>query len=197
MIRLKYGNHKLGDDIAIFNMGTAKDCPSRKLGLCKVINKGLDCYAEKAERQYPKTVPAYREYQKLYWETHGAREILQDISRKVKGRRKPTRFFRFNESGDFGSQDDVDKLSTIAEGLKCFGITTYGYTARSDLDVSNAKFLAKGSGYDPKNNGTCIVISKEEPVPEGYIECPGEAKSCSKCNLCKIDVPHNIAFRQH
>jgi predicted metal-binding protein len=33
-----------------------------------------------------------------------------------------------------------------------------------------------------------------DELPKGFILCPG---SCKRCNLCKIDVPHNIAFRKH
>lgn len=194
---LKYGNHKLGDDTAIFNMSTAKDCPARKLGMCEVVNKGIKCYAEKAEDQYPNTVPKSRQSQRDYWRNRTANEILQDFAKKIKRRRKTTRFVRFNEAGDFHDQEDVEKLSTIAQGLGTLGITTYGYTSRKDLDFSRASFLVKGSGHTNGNNGTCTVIGRNDKVPDGYIECPGGEKGCSKCNLCKIDTKLNIAFRKH
>lgn len=193
-LRMKFGNHKLGDDTGIFNMGTAKDCPARKLGMCEVINKGIKCYAEKPEQQYPTVVPAYRENQRKYWETTPVERIVSDISQRINKRRKETRYIRFNESGDFYAQEDVDKLSIIAGHFKTIGITTYGYTARQDLDFSRAEFLVKGSGHDKGNNGTCRVILKGEPIPEGFLVCPMD---CRKCNLCKITVPHNIAFPKH
>jgi hypothetical protein len=31
MLRLKFGNHKLGDDTGIINMGPAGTCPSKAL----------------------------------------------------------------------------------------------------------------------------------------------------------------------
>lgn len=195
---LKFGNHKLGDDTAIFNMGTATDCPSRKRGLCEVSNQGIKCYALKAEQQYPKTVPAARERQKEYWQTHSASEITTDFLRKIVRRRKETLYLRFNESGDFESQSDVTKLSLVADGLlSAEGIRTYGYTARRDLDFSGAKFLVKGSGHDVGNNGKTIVIGPKDIVPAGFLECPGGKKGCSRCNLCKIDTKLNIAFRVH
>lgn len=194
MIKLKFGNHKLPDNTAIFNMGTAMDCPSKQLGLCDVVNKGIRCYAEKAELQYPNTVPAYRTAQQTYWRNNTAETILSDIIRKVQSRRKTTEYFRFNESGDFYDQSDVDKLSLVAAGLEELGIITYGYTARSDLDFTNTKFLVKGSGNLAGNNGNCTVIDSDGAVPDGYLVCPA---SCKRCNLCKIKVPHNIAFRKH
>lgn len=192
---LKFGNHKLSDDTAIFNMGTAIDCPSRALGLCRTINQGVKCYAEKAEIQYKDPVINARRSQEAEWKSKSGPELLEQIARRISARRKETRYLRYNESGDFYEQSDIDKLSFISEGLKEQGITTYGYTARSDLDFRRARFLCKGSGFSKENlNGSTIVILKDQPVPEGYIECPG---SCKRCNLCKIAVPHNVAFRKH
>ena len=198
-IKLKFGNHKLGDDTCIFNMGCAKDCPSKALGLCEVVNKGITCYAEKAENQYKEPTINYRKEQEKYWKSQDAITIAQEILNKIKNRRKETRFVRFNESGDFWGQEDVAKLSAVAEHIKHYrdDITIYGYTARSDLDFSKAKFLVKGSYHDKANNGKCIVIGKNESVPEGFIECPGGEQGCARCNLCKIDRKHNIAFRKH
>lgn len=192
-IKIKYGNHKLGDDTAIFNMCAAEDCPSKKLGLCKVVEKGITCYADKAERIY-KHVKPYRRCQQAYWQTESATSITRDIIHKIQNRRKETRYFRFNESGDFNDQSDVTKLSEVAARLKTIGITTYGYSARSDLCYVGVEFLIKGSGFNGCPNGSTTVIEKDDAIPEGYLECPG---SCKKCNLCKIDVPHNIAFRKH
>jgi len=194
MIKIKFGNHKLGDDTAIFNMCAAEDCPSKKLGLCEVVNKGITCYADKAERTY-RHVKAYRRCQQSYWRDRSSTEIVSEIAKRIKSRRKTTRYFRFNEAGDFNDQSDITKLSEVAEGLRTIGITTYGYTARSDLNFKDAKFNVKGSGHDIENTtGTTVVIGKSEPAPEGYLVCPG---SCKTCNLCKIDVHHNIAFRKH
>ena len=56
MIKIKYGNLKLGDDTIIFNMGPALTCPSKRLNLCPIYNESLlvkaKCYAEKAEILY-------------------------------------------------------------------------------------------------------------------------------------------------
>lgn len=195
---LRFGNHKLGDDTAIFNMSTAKECPSRKRGLCEVCNRGIKCYAFKAEQRFPKTVTRARENQKAYWKANKADKIAADFIRKIERRRKRTSFLRFNESGDFETQSDVTKLSVVAGAIKdCFGIITYGYTARRDLSFERARFLVKGSGHDKGNNGRTTVIGKDEEVPKGYIECPGGPKGCERCNLCKVDTKLNIAFRKH
>lgn len=196
MIRIKWGNHKIGDDTLIFNMSSAKDCPSKKLGLCTVVNKGVRCYADKAEVTYKATRP-YRRDQAAYWRSKSAAEIAGDIVKRITNRRKETRYFRYNESGDFQDQSDIEKLSEVAARLKTIGVTTYGYTARSDLNYQGINFLIKGSGFNGCPQGTTTVVGKKEPIPEGFIECPGGKQSCAKCNLCKVEHPFNIAFRKH
>ena len=193
-MKFKFGNHKLPDSTLIFNMGKASDCPSRTLGLCETVNMGIRCYAEKAEIQYSNVVPQYRDKQYAYWRTTSAEIILNDILNTINRRRKDTKLFRFNESGDFWNQKDVNKLSHIAIGLKSKGITTYGYTARSDLNYKDVQFLVKGSYNDSGNNGRCIVLNKTDPVPKGYIECPG---SCKTCSICSKNNKTNVAFRKH
>lgn len=202
MIKIKFGNHKLGDDTAIFNMCSAEDCPSKKLNLCKVIEKGITCYANKAERTYPAVLPA-RRCQQSYWNNTSARQITQDIAERIKSRRKETRYFRFNESGDFNNQADITKLSEISKGLRTIGITTYGYTARSDLNYQDCQFYFKSSGWTSEfGTGTAIVVRNESEIPEStatetWIKCPGKEQSCAKCNICKIDTKINVAFIIH
>jgi hypothetical protein len=199
----KWGNRKIGADTLIFNMSSATDCPSLKLGLCHISNNSIaKCYARKAENLYGQKIINYRNNQAVYWQSHSADEIFQYFAGPIasrKARSKDTNFFRYNEAGDFYSQSDIQKLTIIANRLKEeFGITTYGYTARSDLDYTNRGFLVKGSGWNNEQiDGTCIVINKIEPIPEGFIECPGLKQSCANCNLCKCNLKLNIAFRKH
>lgn len=197
---LKFGNHKLGDDTAIFNMSSAQDCPSKQLGMCEVINKGYRCYADKAETQYGDAVINARVRQGSFWRLSSEHEILQLISEKIKRRKKDTRYLRFNESGDFHDQCDIRKLSYISSGLKTIGITTYGYTARNDLDFRDANFYVKGSGWNHESlTGTTTIIKNKEDLPEStkdntWILCPN---SCKTCNICKINTKINVAFLYH
>lgn len=194
-LHAKFGNHKLGDNILIINMGTATDCPSAKLGKCNAINSGVKCYAFKAEQQYKDHVLGYREKQFKYWRNNSATKIANDIIQKIASRRgKATKYFRFNEAGDFWDQADVKKLSAVAQKLKNFNIVTYGFTARDDLDFSDVNFLVKGSGHNKGNNGTSVILEKNDPVPEGYKLCPG---NCRNCRFCMVDNNLNIAFRKH
>lgn len=195
-IKCKFGNHKIGKDTLIFNMGPAKTCSARLKGMCEVINKGYKCYAEKAEIQYKDKCINARIEQGKYWTKNTSTTIYNDLKQKILYRRNKTKYFRFNESGDFYTQRDIQKLNTISKKLKSeLNVTTYGYTARKDLKFNKVSFLIKGSNCSIKGStGKTKIIDKKEIVPRGYIECPG---NCVTCSLCKSSNNKNIAFRYH
>ena len=112
-LEVSYGNRKLGRDTMILNMGSAKNCPSKKLGLCKVCKI---CYASKAEKLYPNVLP-YRNRQAKYWSKRNAETISADIMADVKRKRNPIKKFRFSEAGDFRTQKDVDKMTDVCKVL--------------------------------------------------------------------------------
>ena len=61
------GNKKLPTTTAIFNMGSATDCPSLKKGLCTAVTeKKVTCYALRPENFRPLVLP-YRRRQEKYW----------------------------------------------------------------------------------------------------------------------------------
>ena len=184
----KFGSDKTGDDTLLLNMGSAMLCAARSQ--CRVLLEGRKCYPAQVERLHPE-VKLYRDRQAAYWLAEPAQRIVADILAKIAGRSPPTRFLRFNESGDFASQACVDKLSFIASELKRNGIVTYGFSARDDLDFSNAAFLVKGSGHDQGNNGRSVVIGPGEVVPVGHALCP---ENCRTCNICMRDDKVDIAF---
>ena len=190
----KFGNHKIGDDTIIFNMGPALTCPSKDLGMCPVTNKGYKCYARKQEIQYKELIINYRQRQQTFWKNATSNDFLRAIITEINKRRKLTRYFRFNESGDFFEQSDIRKLSTIARELKSIGIGTFGFSARSDLDFSDVEFIIKGSGHDKCPNGRTEVIGYISELPNGYILCPGD---CRDCYHCKENNKLNIGFLKH
>lgn len=184
----KFGSDKTGDDTLLLNMGSATLCPAR--AQCHVLLDGRKCYPAQVERLHPE-VKMFRDRQAAYWLATSEEDIVADILSKIAGRNPPTRFLRFNESGDFASQSCVEKLSFIAAMLRDQGIVTYGFTARDDLDFSAAAFLVKGSGHDRGNNGRSVVIGPGDPVPEGLVLCP---ENCRACNICMSAGQVDIAF---
>lgn len=194
---ISYGNHKLPKTTAIFNLTSATDCPSDKLGLCQAYKAGkCICYALKAEKQYPACLP-YRRRQARYWRTAKMSDIVADFFDALYSKRfyvqagvtEIVTMLRINESGDFRNQSDVDRLDFLAShlktkrGKKTPGILTYCYTARKDLDFSKLKALiVLGSGFSKKGiKGQFKMISKTDKIPAGYKECPGNCRICNRC----------------
>jgi hypothetical protein len=182
------GNSKIGKDTLIFNMTSATNCPSKKLGLCKHPNK---CYAMKAERMYKQVLP-FRERQAHYWESNNVDTIFNDLLNAL-NKHKNVKYIRFSESGDFTTQADVDKLLTI-----CFmlyrerpDIVVYGYTARKDLDFTGRErnLVIQGSGF--KIDNEFIAVGE---YSEGSIQCKG---SCASCSLCKEKGNRTIEVMYH
>ena len=198
-LEIKTGNHKIGFDTLIFNMGSATTCPSKKLGMCKVPDG--KCYALAPEKMYP-TVKPYRDRQEKYWKETDIETIkadLRELMSKKSKYIKRLKYFRFNEAGDFWSQTCVSKLDAIATMLKEeYSLLTYGYTARTDLDFSNVSFLVKGSNNDNGNNVKTMVIEHIEDKPKDFVKCPySKTVTCRNCNFCKSDKKLNIAFLLH
>lgn len=223
-MELSLGNDKLPDNTLILNMGSAKTCPSWKLGLCKVkcpITGKKECYALQPELMRPK-VKAYRDRQEVYWKNTDKYQIVKDFEtilnkhrKRINGKLIPlhkyVKYFRFNESGDFWSQDCIEKLDYLAAALKKYAIKTYGYTAREDLDFSKVEhFRVKGSSNTAGNNGITttlkmseieakinkfnkVTISREFGRHEFKV-CPMD---CSVCGMCKNNRKINIVFPLH
>ena len=185
------GNIKMPVSTAIFNMGSAKNCPSKKLGLCKAEKQGAKCYARKAEYMYPLTLP-YRERQGKLWGKISAEEFAFQFLVVNAYKRNPFSALRVNESGDFHSQDCVDKMEQIARILKRYGIVTYAYTSRSDLDYSKVRdSVIHGSGFTkPGIKGIFKIIPNKKARVKGFSSCKMNCKICKLCqkhsNVCVV-----------
>jgi hypothetical protein len=188
---IQAGNIKVPSTTCIFNMGSATDCPSLSLGLCKATipdGKGgfkSICYASKSEKSYRPDVLPYRRRQEEFWksvspEQWSAQFLLINSIRKNKFDK-----VRFNESGDFWSQDCVRKAESIARILFKFGITCYCYTSRSDLDFSNVrKLIINGSSFKKKGIiNEFVMVRKGEVPPKGYGKCASDCKVCNRCSI--------------
>lgn len=194
------GNTKIGKDTLIVNMGSATECPSKKLGLCKIAK----CYAEKAEIQYPNVLP-FRMRQENYWLDTDAFGIVEDLTYvfSFNNRRTiPVKFVRVNEAGDLHSHKCLTKLIHIAKMMP--SIVFYTYTHRSDLvDNGTHKRLPSNlvlncSNFTRKGLNTfkaivsvkvhsmkAIFKVRKEILKFSDFACFGD---CSKCGYCK--KPH-------
>ena len=187
-IKYSNGNRKIGRDTIIINMGSATDCASKRLGLCKVCAR---CYAVKAERQYPSCLP-YRRLQAKIWSYTSAESIASQILGIAGVKSGRVKYLRFSESGDFRTQGDVDKMSTVAK-LLAGKLIVWGYTARSDLDFSRVSdnLVVNGSGFMLHNN--FVAVPK---FTGNNLLCGGEG-SCEECKLCKVRLHKTIEVEYH
>jgi hypothetical protein len=180
---LAKGNMKLPTTTAIFNMGSATDCPSLKKGLCQAfIGDKCVCYAMRPEGFRPACLP-YRRRQEKYWKAVSAPRFVLEFCDTNQRKRKPFKTLRLNESGDFWNQKCVAKAEYIARLLKLDGVKTYCYTARSDLDFSGCESLVvNGSGFKaPGVKGDFLFVKNADDAPKGYGVCPGDCRGCVRC----------------
>lgn len=108
---LSYGNEKIADHVAIFNMGSAHDCPNLGTKFCQVDAK--DCYAVRSENNFPLPLH-YRRKQEIIWMHLDAVTWARAFRRHYQRKRADVSALRFNESGDFRHRHDLLKADEIA-----------------------------------------------------------------------------------
>jgi hypothetical protein len=182
---IKGGNFKLPKTTAIFNMSSTFECASLAKGMCQaIVEKKLVCYARKAEIQYPNVLP-YRRRQEKFWKETDAIEFATQFLFINALKRKPFKIIRFNEAGDFHTQACVDKVEAIAKILAKYGVKTYLYTSRKDLDFSKVEhFVINASGFEHKDlTNDFRLVQNLEDVPKGYDVCEQDCTVCARCSV--------------
>lgn len=188
---IAFGNKKLPDTHGILNLSSAKNCPSAALGMCAVEKV---CYAKKCERI--RTTYLNKNLAVEEWLNRASEDDIFDmISAYVEAQPQEVTHLRLNEAGDFRDQAQVDMFSRIADRLKeKYGIVTYGWSARKDLDFSNAHILLNGSSEEVKGAirvFKAVTRAEFDALPKDAVICGGSrGLSCRTCHLC-----HNDKFR--
>jgi hypothetical protein len=131
----------------------------------------------------------YRRLQEFIWDNTSSLDIALQIIGIQKNAYKKARYLRFSESGDFKCQNDIAKMDYIAKMIKPYGITTYGYTARRDLDYSNVEnMIVNGTGFMISNRIKLVKEYNDSMV----LQCKSD---CRVCDYCKIAGNKNIHFK--
>jgi hypothetical protein len=184
---LSFGNSKIADSVAIFNMNSATDCPNAKTENCQV--PWSDCYAHKAENMYNNTLP-YRRRQEYLWDCLDAETWAKAFLAAVSRKRKPVNAVRFSEAGDFRHTGDIIKVDRIAEIMSEKDITVYTYSASNYLDWSEAEHFTVNQSNDFEDFGDRLytAVPEKSDIPEDGVQCPYEATDgdikCGDCRLC-------------
>ena len=186
-IKIKRGNKKLSRDTFIINITSYTDCPSRHMGFCALGNK---CYARNPELRFKASL-SYKRMQETIWDNTTAESIAYQLISIQQGAYHKARYLRFSEAGDFKSQVDIDKMDIIAKMIKPYGLTTYGYTARRDLDYSNVQhMIVNGTGFMIANN--IKLVTEYDNTME--LQCHSD---CGTCDYCKTAGNKMIHFKIH
>ena len=175
-------NRKLGKKIGVFNLPARKTCPG-KTEYC-----GKCCYAMKAEKCYPSAKASraknYIESKKEHFAENMDREIMQ---RKISSK------MRIHESGDFYSQEYLDKWIEVV--TRHPEIQFLAYTKMfAKLDFSKApKNLILYASLDPDNNNdrhsipfnfrACKIVDDKKDAPKGWYIC-NPMKDTGHHNYC-------------
>jgi hypothetical protein len=153
------GNSKLSDDTMIINFTSALECPS--INVCPITQKA--CYAVAGETRFKdsrrknlKVQNIWREAmnQAIYGDKNAvdkvfsiARLYIETLNaKKDNGNyvyKKPIRYVRFNEVGDFFTQSIVNAAADFAAFAKQYGVMCMAYTANKYL---NFKAIHPGTG---------------------------------------------------
>jgi hypothetical protein len=122
----------------------------------------------------------FRRSQTKLFDKLSAEQIAEQIIKKAKAKKLvKIKYLRISEAGDFRNQEDLNKMSNIANLLEKENIRAYGYTARTDLNYTNiSKNLVINGSYFMVDNSFIPV----KQYTEGGVRCLG---NCRICNLCK------------
>jgi hypothetical protein len=221
---LSKGNNKLHEDVLVFNMNSATDCPNAKTkengesetGLCQV--GWQQCYAHVSENMYDESLN-YRRRQEYLWDHLDpdtfAKAFRLAVDRKIAhykcdNEERSAYDLRFSQSGDFRHRGDIIKADRVAELLQEDGIDVYTYSASYKLDWDVADHLVINESVEFADYGerNFTAFASLEDVPDDYVVCPhsydkamgvdaDELTECGDCRLCIEEDAGDVAILAH
>lgn len=212
---LTWGNTKIADHVAIYNLNSAKDCPNIETEHCQVDAE--DCYARKMEKAYGSPLD-YRRRQEVLWDHLDADTFVEAFLDHVRNKVTHPRGcvhslgdvdLRFNQAGDARHRGDVVKMERIARQLAEYGIEAYTYSASSYLDWDDAETLTvnQSNNFDDYGDRHFTAIpegvdsSTVEWLDDQAVQCPYDRDDgsiqCGDCRLCLNDDGPDVYVRLH
>lgn len=202
---LKFGNRKVGENVAIYNLGSAHDCVNLGTERCQVPAES--CYAHRDEHLYNHPL-SYRRRQEYLWDCLDANTFARAFLALINRKDHDIEYLRVNESGDFRHKSDVIRMDRVAEILATHEITVYTYTASSFIDfppVDDRTLVVNASNADiPHADQRFIAVEDETQIPDDGFRCPypETGTQCGDCLACLTpdgdgDVYEVIRERPH
>lgn len=167
MTLLKYGNAKLHNTL-VFNLPAGmstcnRECPG--------------CYAMKFQRLYPNVLP----YRNRMLEASQQSDFVSRISADIASCRKPFKYIRIHESGEFYSQQYIDKWYTIARSFAQY--TFYTYTKRlKDFDFTRISSLPNFVLIDSLMHGG-LNYNRADKLTSSVFTCPATTSKSTRCGI--------------
>ena len=193
-----YGNKKLPASTMIFNLTTAKNCPSK---LCKVAQH---CYAKKGENRFIE-VFLRNLRNKIMLENISLKDFMKLLELYIEYAPMKIKNIRLSEEGDFMNLKYVKLANDIAGHIKAkYGITTTIYTAKP-YDFGQFENLIVNASIPQIKNPTRYFFAKEEKELKElginlkgngiqhndkvghYFVCPCECRLCGFCYRTKAE----------
>lgn len=192
-MHISTGNMKM-KDVLIFSIPAVITCPYHT-EQCK-----QRCYAKKAERLYPQTLPARHRNLEATHETTFAADMIAEIY-KMNSKRKKYKMFRIHESGDFYNEKYFQAwLKVIVEFPEIqFLAFTKSTFVKKYLDVlpDNLQLFYSVWPDTVKENivyelplamaGDCKRLYNKD-----VFECKGNCNECWHCFTKRKDVHFKI-----
>lgn len=202
---IRFGNRKMQHRIAIFNVGSATECPNLNTEHCQVPDGA--CYAKRDEHLFPHTL-FFRRRQGYLWDCLDADTFADAFIELVERKQKPVDYLRFNESGDIRHREDVIRINNVARRVAEVGVTTFTYTASDFVDLPTGDerhAVINGSNADVTGaDQRFIVVDSPEEIPDDGYRCPFPEKGtqCGECLAClhaggSGDVYEVLRHRKH
>lgn len=192
--KIVFGNKKVPKTTAIANTTSWFLCPGRLRGFCELCEV---CY-DKC-REVMGNACQSRLNHDLWWRMNSAEDIALFYIYSIKAQNlkhpdDPVTLVRFQEVGDFRSQEDLDKMIEVSNLIyEAVEIDSYTYTHNKDLDFDKPRphLCICGSGFMVDNQFTVVAQDKYDEYVKTHkdcIECPDKCKLCNSICSRKLGI---------
>lgn len=191
--RIVFGNKKVPKTTAIANTTSWFLCPGRLQSFCELHEV---CY-DKC-REVMGNACQSRLNHDLWWRTNDAKTIAMFYIYSIKAEslkhpEAPISLMRFQEVGDFRTQDDLQKMVDVSNLLfESLSINSYTYTHNRNLDfnIKRPHLCICGSGFMVDNQFTVVPPSEYERYVESHncFKCPQKCEMCNSICSQKLGI---------
>lgn len=188
------GNSKL-INVPLFSLPPRKTCPG-STPLCRKY-----CYGNKTWRQYPNV----RKTRNMNYTKSKQKSFVKNM--KIMISQLKTDYFRIHETGDFYSQDYLNKWFEIIRAFPKIKFVIFSKSWHldwSDMPDNVNRFWSvwPDSKNIPKEGRLAYTIDNSSefdyPTNGSAFICPYPQKRCHQCGHCFSDNPSKyISFRKH